>query len=408
MNKMLTTVAAVCATLPLCADTMTWNGGSGDVNTAANWSPAQVPTSADTANIKSGSASMSANFSAAALRIASDWDNDVADFTQTAGTASVGSTDGLILGANGGSYGRYFMKGGSLSIPGGQPQIGGWGHGLIRMTGGTVASSATWPTLGHSANASVFSSGVIDVRGGTFEQSDTATRFCIGEHGFGLLSVGGDGVFRSRIPLWIGDYDSAVGRVVVKDGGLLEISGTYPGGSSGEKTALFSGGTLKPCGATDVASGFFSGVSTKIGAGGMTVETAGKSMTLAAPLTDAVGNLAQSNLVHRWSFNDGSLADSVGSIAARTVGSNTGSISTADDQITLPGGAHNSARVVLGDGATTVLPDSSAGVTLEMWATLHSKTLNYDRVFSINKNWNDSQSDRFFSLCWTTSNDPAD
>ena len=408
MNKMLTTVAAVCATLPLCADTMTWNGGSGDVNTAANWSPAQVPTSADTANIKSGSASMSANFSAAALRLASDWDNDVADFTQTAGAAAVGSTDGLILGANGGSYGRYFMKGGSLSIPGGQPQIGGWGHGLIRMTGGTVASSATWPTLGHSANASVFSSGVIDVRGGTFEQSDTATRFCIGEHGFGLLSVGGDGVFRSRIPLWIGDYDSAVGRLVVKDGGLLEISGTYPGGSSGEKTALFSGGTMKPCGATDVASGFFSGVSTKIGAGGLTIDTAGKAMALAAPLTDAVGNLAQSNLVHRWSFNDGSLADSVGSIAARTIGSNTGAISTADDQITLPGGAHNSARVVLGDGATTVLPDSSAGVTLEMWATLHSKTLNYDRVFSINKNWNDSQSDRFFSLCWTTSNDPAD
>ena len=405
MNKMLTTVAAVCATLPLCADTMTWNTSSGDVNTAANWTPQQVPGASDTANIKSGSASMSANFSVAALRIASDWDNDVADFTQTAGAVTVGSTDGLILGANGGSYARYFLNGGSLSIPGGQPQIGGWGYGLLRMTGGTVSSSASWPTLGHSANASVFSAGVIDVQDGTFEQSDTGTRFCIGEHGFGLLSVGGNGVLRSRIPLWLGSYDNAIGRVVAKDGGLLEISGTYPGGSSGEKTALFSGGTLKPCGTTDKATGFFNGVSTKIGAGGMTVDTAGKAMTLAAPLTDAVGNLAQSNLVHRWSFNGGSLADSVGNVAARTVGSG---ISTADDQITLPGGAHDSARVELGDGSVVVLPDSSDGLTLEMWATLHSKTLNYDRVFSINKNWVNSQSDRFFSLCWTTSNDPND
>ena len=407
-KPLIVMIGVACASFALNADTFTWNTSSGDVNTAANWSPAQVPGPSDTANIKSGAASMSADFSAGALRIASDWDNDVADFTQTAGAASVGSTDGLILGANGGSFGRYFMKDGSLSIPGGQPQFGGWGYGLFRMTEGTVSSSASWPTLGHSANASVFSAGVIDVRDGTFEQSDTGTRFCIGEHGFGLLSVGGDGVFRSRIPLWLGCYDNAIGRVVAKDGGLLEISGTYPGGSSGEKTALFSGGTLKPCGSTDVASGFFNGVSTKIGAGGITVDTAGKAMTLAAPLTDAVGNLAQSNLVHRWSFKGGSLADSVGSIAARTVGSNMAGISTADDQITLPGGAHDSARVELGDGSVAVLPDSSDGLTLEMWATLHSKTLNYDRMFSINKNWVNSQSDRFFSLCWTTSNDPND
>lgn len=407
MKKLITTLAALCTVLPLCADTMTWNTSSGDVNTAANWSSGQVPGASDTANIKSGSASMSANFSPAKLLIASDWDNDVADFTQTAGAASVGSTDGLILGANGGSYGRYFMKGGTLTIPGGQPQIGGWGYGLLRITGGTVSSSAGWPALGHSANASVFSAGVIDVRDGTFEQLDTGTRLCVGEHGFGLVSVDGDGVFRSRIPLWMGSYDNAIGRVVAKDGGLLEISGTYPGGSSGEKTALFSGGTLKPCGSTDVASGFFNGVATKIGAGGMTVDTAGKAMTLAAPLTDAVGNLAQSNLVHRWSFTGGSLADSVGTITARTVGSNVAGISTADDQITLPGGAHGSARVELGDGSVAVLPDSSDGLTLEMWTTLFSKTRNYDRMFSINRNtsgWSSS----YLSLCWTTSNSEWD
>ena len=105
-KPLIVMIGVACASFALNADTFTWNTSSGDVNTAANWSPAQVPGPSDTANIKSGAASMSADFSAGALRIASDWDNDVADFTQTAGAASVGSTDGLILGANGGSFGR--------------------------------------------------------------------------------------------------------------------------------------------------------------------------------------------------------------------------------------------------------------------------------------------------------------
>ena len=67
MNKMLTTVAAVCATLPLCADTMTWNVSSGDVNTAANWSPAQVPGASDVANLKSGTATAAADFAVKTL-----------------------------------------------------------------------------------------------------------------------------------------------------------------------------------------------------------------------------------------------------------------------------------------------------------------------------------------------------
>jgi autotransporter-associated beta strand protein len=407
MKKLLIVMIGVaCASFALNADTFTWNTSSGDVNTAANWSPAQVPGPSDTANVKSGSASMSADFSVSALWIASDADRDVADFTQTVGALAVGSA-GLIMGANGNSYARYFMKGGSLTIPGGQPKFGGWGYGLLRMTGGTISSAATWPTLGNSANASVFSAGVVDVRDGTFEQSDTGTRFCIGEHGFGLLSVGGNGVFRSWIPLWMGCYDNGIGRVVAKDGGLLEIAGTYPSGSSGEKFALFSGGTLKPCGTTGVATGFFSGIGTKVGAGGMTVDTADKALTLAAPIADAVGHLVQSNLVHRWSFNGGSLADSVGGVAATTAGSNTAGISTADNQITLPGGQHNSARVVLGDGTKVVLPDSPDGLTLEMWATLHSKTLNYDRMFSINRNTS-AWSPSYLSLCWTTSNNEWD
>ena len=403
---MIVTCAAVAAVTLAHADTIQWNVSSGDVNNAANWTPQQVPGSSDTAIVNSGTASISADFPVNVFNIGYTAEGDV---TQTAGAASVGAAVGaLTLGDNGGSYGRYFLKGGSLAIPGGQPVFGNYGYGLLRMTGGNVSSAASWPTLGRSVYGSIVGAGVIDVQGGTFEQSDTSTRLCVGEHGFGLVAVGGDGIFRSRIPLWLGCYDNAIGRVVAKDGGTLEISGTYPGGSSGEKLALFSGGILKPCGTTDIASGFFSGVTTSIGTGGLTVDTAGKTMTIAAPLADATGNLKQSNLVHRWSFTGGSLADSVGNIAARTLGSNTAGITTADGQLTLPGGGHDVARVELGDGSTAVLPDSAVGFTLEMWATLHAKTQNYDRMFSINRNWVNAESDNFFSLCWTTSNDQYD
>ena len=403
---MIVTGVAVAASTLAHADTIQWNVPSGDVNTSANWTPQQVPGSSDTAVVDSGTATIPANIQVNALNIGH---TAVGDVTQTAGAASVGSFDGaLTLGNNGGSYGRYFLKGGSLAIPGGQPVFGNYGYGLLRMTGGNVSSAASWPTLGHSVYGSIIGAGVIDVQGGTFEQSDTGSSLCVGERGFGLLAVGGNGIFRSRIPLWIGCFDSAAGRVVAKDGGTLEIAGATSGGSSGEKSAFFSGGVLKPCGTTDIASGFFGGVTTSVGTGGLTVDTAGKTMTLAAPLADATGNLKQSNLVHRWSFTGGSLADSVGNIAARTVGSNTAGITAADGQLTLPGGGHDVARVELGDGSTAVLPDSAVGFTLEMWATLYAKTQNYDRMFSINRNWVNAESDNFFSLCWTTSNDQYD
>ena len=397
----MTICAAVAAATLAHADTIQWNVPSGDVNTAANWTPQQVPGSSDTAIVNSGTATISANFQANALTIGHTAAGDVA---QTAGAVS----GALTLGDNGGSYGRYFLKGGSLTIHGGQPFFGNYGYGLLRMTGGSVASSASWPTLGHSVYGSIVGTGVIDVQGGTFEQSDTGSSFCVGERGFGLLSVGGDGVFRSYNPISVGVFDNAAGRVVAKDGGTLEIAGATSGSSSGEKSAFFSGGSLKPCGTTDIASGFFSGVTTSIGAGGLTIDTAGKAMTLAASLGDATGNLKQSNLVHRWSFTNGSLADSVGSIAARTVGSNTAGITAVDGQLTLPGGGHDVARIELGDGSTAVLPNSAVGFTLEMWATLHAKTQNYDRMFSINRNWVNAESDNFFSLCWTTSNDQYD
>src|SRR5712691_6502893 len=40
---------------------VTWNGGTGDWFTAANWSPSQVPQTGDTATVTSGSIQLTSN-----------------------------------------------------------------------------------------------------------------------------------------------------------------------------------------------------------------------------------------------------------------------------------------------------------------------------------------------------------
>jgi len=407
---LLTATVALGAALALRAESIKWTAASGDVLTASNWTPEKVPGLSDTANVKSGSATIAGDFSVADLRIASERDKDVAEVRQTAGRVSVGSAaeSPLILGAHGHSEGRYYLDGGELAIPGGQPRWGNWGYGLMRQTGGTCVSSGTYPSLGGQANDSAIGTGVLDISGGSFTQTDSGTFFCIGEHGPGYLTVSGTGVFHSDIPLNFAVYSDSPqveGRVVVHDGGTLEAADAYAGAGSGPKTAYFSNGILRPCGTKPTVSGFFRGVQTAVGVGGVTVDTQDKTVSLSGSLVDAVGKLKASNLAHRWSFNGGSLDDSVGGKAMTKVGSNTAGIVSDGRQLTLPGGSHGSARLVSPIG---IFPASNEGVTIEIWATLHANTRNYDRVFSINQNWNDAWSPKTVSLCWSTSNDPDD
>lgn len=405
-KPMLMVTLAMGAATSLFAESILWSAGSGNVNEPANWTPQRVPGSSDTANVKSGTASASGDFSVGKLAIASDHDYDEAKFVQSAGTVTVGNSGTpLVLAENGHAIGRYALNGGKLVIPGGQPRWGNWGLGILHMTAGECVSSGTWPSLGGSANGSVTGAGVLDISGGTFTQNETSSFFCLGEHGYGLLSVSGTGVFKSGIRVGFGIYDNAVGHAVVQRGGTFEALDAYAGNSSGAKTAHFSDGTFRPCGKSEVAKGLFSGVQMSVGAGGITVDTAGKSVSFASPILDGIGNLRAANLAHRWSFTAGSLADSVGTLALAKAGSNVAGITFADGQVTLPGGNHNSARLVTPIG---FFPNSEKGVTLEFWATLHKQTKNYDRVFSINQDWKDSWSSKKVSLCWSTSNDPDD
>ena len=96
---------------------------------------------------------------------------------------------------------------------------------------------------------------------------------------------------------------------------------------------------------------------------------------------------------HRWSFN-GSLEDSEGVYNyqkrqdAKLCGSNASGITLGEHDITLPGGAHESAYVRLVNAFGNGIPTNSTdGITIELWARQNSM-MNWARMFNFANNYN--------------------
>ena len=94
-------------------------------------------------------------------------------------------------------------------------------------------------------------------------------------------------------------------------------------------------------------------------------------------------------LIHRWSFADGSLADSVGGSTAVKMGG--GEITFADGAVTLPGGGNGTCYLSMG---TDVVP-ASGEVTIEIWGT-QNEVRDWSRIFCIGTAAND-----FLTMAWS-------
>ena len=97
-------------------------------------------------------------------------------------------------------------------------------------------------------------------------------------------------------------------------------------------------------------------------------------------------------LLHRWSFTDGSLADSAGGSTATEVTANSGTISYADNAVTFSGGKY--CYLNLG---TDVIP-SSGDVTIELWGRRNEASHQWASMFSIGVNGNNNDSLR---MAWS-------
>ncbi|MBQ6009488.1 MAG: autotransporter-associated beta strand repeat-containing protein [Kiritimatiellae bacterium] len=289
-----------------------------------------------------------------------------ATFTQRGGMFTMNASGAV--GSNTGSVGRVVMTGGSIFMKDGQNfQVGARGNGTFIQTGGDVSLSS-YACVGR------YPGGVGEYRlhGGTLTHRIPASGknylMFIAEQGTGTVSIanGGRLTVTNESGLKIASESMSKGTLVLSPGGTYEATTAF--GGSGDDTFVFNGGTFKMFSnakaSTIIQSSVGHRVATPLGG---EIDTAGKGdFTLPVALTAASRpeELAET-LIHRWRFDDGSLADCVGNSDATVVGTvewTNGAVrlhsQTTDKTAT--------SCINLGAG---VLPTSGRGATIEMWVT---------------------------------------
>ena len=240
--------------------------------------------------------------------------------------------------------------------------IGGSHKGTLNQTGGDV-SVYGWTSVGRFAGGN----GFYNLHGGSFATRGSAyADITVGELGTGVVSVANGGILSGSTSngVRIATGAAAIGAVLLSPDGTVTTR-RFVGGS-GMGSLVFNGGTAKPYDAL-FASGFVGSnlARATVTPYGGTFDSDGKGdFTFAKPLLAAANaNELSETLVHRWTFDGESLADTLGASSAEAVGN----VTWADGAIRLNGGANGSSQVNLG---TDVFPKDGRGSTIEMWVTL--------------------------------------
>ena len=286
-----------------------------------------------------------------------------ATFTQRGGIVTLNGGDVRIANATG-SVGRVVMTGGSLFFKDGVNfQVGARGNGTLIQTGGDI-SAASYPCVGRYPGGR----GEYLLHGGTFTHripADNKYLFFLSQEGTGTVSIanGGRMIVTNSNGIQISQTAVSKGTLMLSPGGTFEATQAY--GSNGDDTFVFNGGKFKMFSNarkdTIIAPTVGHRVVTPLGG---EIDTAGNGdFTLPVALTAASRQEELSEtLIHRWRFDDGSLADSVGNSDA-TVG---GTVAWTNGAVRLLGTACGTSAINLG---ANVLPTGGRGATIEMWVT---------------------------------------
>lgn len=316
--------------------------------------------------------------------VVGDWGRGY--FTQNGGDVRVPNADFQIgqCRQNNGipSAGVYTMNGGTLQTAW-WTHIGWYGEGIIEQNGGTITATGNnnnWICIGSDASGR----GTYLMKGGELNAYNGVGAAKLGRGEF----VMDGGTVSTPVVAELTPSDAAGSNTGVSavglGGGTLKL--THEGAKGGNKALAYidklsyiGGFTLDTNGRdvemTDntVVSVWPGSSFAKAGDGTLTVDefpaadtVKVQSGTLALASSGADRSLARLpyTLAHRWSFNDGTLADSVTGSAADVETAGTYEVAE-DGTLRLPGGGRNAGHVDLG---TNRLPSDS--VTVEMWATL--------------------------------------
>lgn len=168
----------------------------------------------------------------------------------------------------------------------------------------------------------------------------------------------------------LGDNSAKGAAIFVCSNGVLQVDAISRG--IGAVRVVLAGGELKS-GSSAKIEELLQGILLSIAPGCVgTINTAAKDVELDCRL--AASTLETSHLLHRWSFNNGSMSDSVGGLTAECHG--TG-IVTSEKGVCLPGGTRQQTFVSLG----SVFPANLTAFTLELWAK-QVATQNWSPIFN--------------------------
>ncbi len=375
------------AIVPASAATVYFESTDGYASEPANWSSGALPTAADTLamtnlgtnvmriqdgdNLSVSKLSICRNFNGTAANrqiirqtggvvamsggpsVFASWPNDSSDYWLSSGTFRVEApgADGIHFSGRG--IGAFNMDGGELFIKAGYPRVSGWAG-----------------------------RGALDVRGGVVNVTN-AIFFAIGnkETSHAILTIGGTGTFRTSTQL-VTCYDTAdpTAYLNVLEGGTLAFP-TLRNPKTCTTYCNLAGGVIEPFAVTGEKSDFITNVNLVANSGGARFNTAGCKLHVRPSIQK--GSLRTANLHRRWSFKNGSLADSI----VGATGSTHGDVTLANGMATLPGDTHGTSYVTLQGGGDILPTDYDGGITLEFWAR-PSAIRYYQRVFRIVKGSN--------------------
>ena len=294
-----------------------------------------------------------------------------------------GANDALV-------YGSYEISAGVLTTNR-NFQIGANGRGVMDISGtGSVTDSAGFPVVGRFAGGN----GLLNIKGGSFNNTNATNFLIIGEAGNGVVNVGGSGALNVLAApgaagsgggtggIRLGHAAGGAGELNL-NGGTVIATGLAKSALSGSTGIVyFNGGTLK---ASATNATFLQGLDAAIvGPGGAKFDTNGNDITIAQDLRKPVHQGVRSIAV----LDGGSgwigqpivqiLGDGIGATAVANV---DGAGVVTSITITNPGIGYVSAPTVnlLGNG--TAIPvtldtpvvgnnDQSGGVTKNGAGTL--------------------------------------
>lgn len=292
----------------------TWNGGSGDWNTAGNWSPTGVPGSSTDVRIYSGTAQITSGTalsstaelsSTGAVTVSGTgtlWTNSSYLYVGLNGNGTLDIQNGGVVSTGSGYIGSgYIGRGtgstGLVTVSGTGSQwtnstplyVGFSGNGTLNIQNGGVVSS-TYCFIGNDAG----STSLVTVSGAGSQWTNSAYLF-VGYFGSGTLTVAAGGKVSTGAgfgtPLAISN--SATGTLNLNgtsgSRGVLETAYLNEGIGTGGGHVNFDGGILR---ATADSADFLQNFETgdvQILSGGAFFDTNGHNVTVSTALQGAGG-----------------------------------------------------------------------------------------------------------------------